>query len=190
MTEITRVPLQPIAKGALGKMWLGVAAAVALGGGLAWATTRGYDTLEGGVQIITVKAGEGDSPKTSDVALINYKGMLKDGTVFDEGKQAPLPLQGVIPGFTTALSAMQKGGKYKIEIPAEQGYGENSTGPIPPNSDLIFEVELLGFMDFQQFQMQQAMMQMRQQQMQQQRGGKGGSQGAPLPEGAPGAEPR
>jgi FKBP-type peptidyl-prolyl cis-trans isomerase FkpA len=194
MTEITRVPLQPIAKGSVGKIWLGALALVAAGAGLAWGTTRGYQTLDGGVQLITLKKGEGDSPKTSDVALITYKGMLKDGTVFDENKQVPLPLQGVVPGFTTALSAMQKGGKYKVLIPAKEGYGENGAGPIPPNSDLTFDIELLGFMDFQQFQMQQAMMQMQQQQqLQRQQGGPRGGpsrgrppQGSPpMPEGAP-----
>ena len=190
MTEITRVPLQPVAKGSVAKVWLGALALVAAGAGLAWGTTRGYGTLDGGVQVITLKAGEGDSPKTSDVALINYKGTLKDGTVFDENKQVPMPLQGVIPGFTTALSSMQKGGKYQVMIPAKLGYGDKDNGPIPANSDLYFDVELLGFMDFQQFQMQQAMMQ----QMQQQRGAPGGAPGrgerAPLPPGAPGSEPQ
>lgn len=190
MTEITRVPLQPVAKGSVAKVWLGALALVAAGAGLAWGTTRGYGTLDGGVQVITLKAGEGDSPKTSDVALINYKGTLKDGTVFDENKQVPMPLQGVIPGFTTALSSMQKGGKYQVMIPAKLGYGDKDNGPIPANSDLYFDIELLGFMDFQQFQMQQAMMQ----QMQQQRGAPGGAPGrgerAPLPPGAPGSEPQ
>lgn len=198
MTEITRVPLQPVAKGSVTKIWLGALALVLAGAGLAWGTTRGYGALDGGVQVITLKAGEGDSPKLSDVALVNYKGTLKDGTVFDENKQVPMPLQGVIPGFTTALSSMQKGGKYKVMIPAAAGYGDKDNGPIPANSDLYFDIDLLGFMDFQQFQMQQAMMQ----QMQQQRGGPGGPGGAPggaqggrgerapLPPGAPGSEPQ
>ncbi|MCW1403826.1 FKBP-type peptidyl-prolyl cis-trans isomerase [Novosphingobium sp. MW5] len=193
MTEITRVPLQPVAKGSVAKVWLGALALVAAGAGLAWGTTRGYGTLDGGVQVITLKAGEGDSPKTSDVALINYKGTLKDGTVFDENKQVPMPLQGVIPGFTTALSAMQKGGKYQVMIPAKVGYGDKDNGPIPANSDLYFDIELLGFMDFQQFQMQQAMMQQMQQQRMRQGGRTApGSRGepVPLPPGAPGSEPQ
>lgn len=190
MTEITRVPLQPVAKGSVAKVWLGALALVAAGAGLAWGTTRGYGTLDGGVQVITLKAGEGDSPKTSDVALINYKGTLKDGTVFDENKQVPMPLQGVIPGFTTALSAMQKGGKYQVMIPAKVGYGDKDNGPIPANSDLYFDIELLGFMDFQQFQMQQAMMQQMQQQRMQQGAPGGRGQRAPLPPGAPGSEPQ
>jgi FKBP-type peptidyl-prolyl cis-trans isomerase FkpA len=178
MTEITRVPLQPIAKGAMGKLWLGVVAAIAVGGGLAWATAPEIETLEGGVQLITVKAGEGASPKLSDVALINYKGTLDDGTVFDQNEQTPLPLQGVIPGFTTALQNMEKGGKYKVRIPSEVGYGAQGQGPIPPNSDLNFDIELIDFVNFEQFQQQMMIQQMMQQQQQ------GGAQG--MPPGAPG----
>ena len=122
------------------------------------------------------------APALADVAVINYKGMLKDGKVFDEGKQAPLPLEGVIPGFTKALQQMQRGGKYRIEIPAKLGYGERAAGPIPANSDLVFDVELIGFMDAQQFQQQQAMMQqLRQMQSQ----GKNGA-----PHGGPEAMPQ
>ncbi|MFM5930330.1 MAG: FKBP-type peptidyl-prolyl cis-trans isomerase [Novosphingobium sp.] len=183
MTEITRVPLQPVAKGSVAKIWLGALALVAAGAGLAWGTTRDYQTLQGGVQVITLKKGEGDSPKNSDIALINYKGTLKDGTVFDENKQVPMQMQGVIPGFTIALSSMQKGGKYKVMIPSAEGYGENANGPIPPNSDLYFDIEMLGFMDFQQFQMQQAMMQQMQQQRQQ--GGAPGGRGPRGGEGSP-----
>lgn len=173
MTEITRVPLHPIAKGAIGKLWLGILAAVVLGAGLAWATIPRVQMLAGGVQLITVEQGEGATPKLSDVALIKYKGTLDDGTVFDQNDQAPLPLQGVIPGFTTALQNMQKGGKYKIRIPSEQGYGAQGQGPIPPNSDLNFEIELLDFTDFEQFQQQMMIQQMMQQQQQ------GGAQGVP-----------
>ncbi|MEP7221443.1 MAG: FKBP-type peptidyl-prolyl cis-trans isomerase [Novosphingobium sp.] len=153
MTEITRVPLQPIAKGSVGKLWLGIAAAAAVAGGLAWSSVPPL------VKVQTLTKGEGPSPVMTDVALIHYKGMLKDGKVFDQAKSAPLPLAGVIPGFTKALMQMQKGGKYHIVIPAKLGYGDRQVGEIPPNSDLTFDIELLGFMNFEQFQQQQQMMQ-------------------------------
>ncbi len=188
MTEITRVPLLPIAKGSLLKIWLGVALVIAAGVWLAGASMPAL------VKVKTVHAGEGASPGMGDVAIINYKGMLKDGTVFDEQQQAPLPLQGVVPGFTKALMQMQTGGKYHVIIPAKLGYGDRQTGPIPPNSDLIFDIELLQFMPVQEFQQKMQMMrQMQQQQMQQQRGGapggppgSGGAGGGPdqLPQGA------
>ena len=174
MTEITRVPLQPIAKGALGKLWLGVAAAVLLAGGVAWAT------LPPQVQIDTIVAGKGASPTINDVALINYKGTLPDGKVFDESTNAVFPLQGVIPGFTKALEQMQKGGKYKVHIPASLGYGDKPAGQIPPNTDLTFEIELLDFISGEEYQRQMQMMQ----QMQQMGGAPHGAPGA-TPPGAP-----
>jgi FKBP-type peptidyl-prolyl cis-trans isomerase FkpA len=174
MTEITRVPLQPIGKGSIGKLWLGILAAVVLGAGLAWAT------IPASVKVVTERAGTGPSPTAEDVVLINYKGMLSDGKVFDQGQRAPLQVAGVIPGFTKALQQMQKGGKYKVHIPASLGYGAKAAGPIPANSDLDFEIELLDFRSLAEIQQQQQMMQQMQQQMQ----GQGGQPGA----GAPGAE--
>lgn len=174
MTEITRVPLQPIGKGSIGKLWLGILAAVVLGAGLAWAT------IPASVKVVTERAGSGPSPTAEDVVLINYKGTLSDGKVFDQGQRSPLQVAGVIPGFTKALQQMQKGGKYKVHIPASLGYGAKAAGPIPANSDLDFEIELLDFRSLAEIQQQQQMMQQMQQQMQ----GQGGQPGA----GAPGAE--
>jgi len=181
MTEITRVPLLPIAKGSVGKLWLGVALAAAVAGGLAWTSVPPL------VKVQTVQAGEGPSPTMSDVALINYKGTLKDGKVFDQAERAPLPLQGVIPGFTKALLQMQKGGKYHVVIPAKLAYGDKQAGEIPPNSDLVFDIELLGFMNFEQFQQQQQIMQqMRAMQAQKHGAGEAGAEAMPqMPEGAP-----
>ncbi|MDE2597573.1 MAG: FKBP-type peptidyl-prolyl cis-trans isomerase [Sphingomonadales bacterium] len=164
MTEITRVPLQPIAKGALGKLWLGIAAAVVAAGGLAWAT------LPAQVSVKTEKAGTGPSPTVEDMVLINYKGTLENGTVFDQANQAPMPVGGVIPGFTKALVQMQRGGKYKVHIPSALAYGAKANGPIPANSDLNFEIELLDFRNRAEIEQQQRMMQ----QMQQQQQGRGG----------------
>jgi len=137
MTEITRVPLQPIAKGALTKLWLGIAAAALAAGGVVFAS------LPPGVDVDTIKAGSGASPTEADVVTINYKGTLPDGTVFDENKGAKLPMTGIIPGFVKALGQMQVGGKYKVVIPSELAYGKDGAPGIPPNTDLTFEIELL-----------------------------------------------
>ncbi len=175
MTEITRVPLQPIAKGALGKLWVGVAAALLVAGGIAWAA------MPSSVKVETLVEGQGLSPTKDDVALINYKGMLTDGKVFDEGKQVPLAVDESIPGFTQALEQMQRGGKYKISIPAALGYGDKQAGEIPPNSDLVFKVELLDFKSKAEIEQQPRLMQQLQQMQQQ-----GGAPGAPgaMPPGA------
>ncbi|OYW48269.1 MAG: peptidylprolyl isomerase [Novosphingobium sp. 28-62-57] len=191
MSEITRVPLQPVAKGSLTKIWLGVAAAVVLGSGVAYATR--YQ----GIEIETIKAGTGASPTKSDVALINYVGRLASGKEFDRGERAVLPLETVIPGFSEGLGKMQKGGKYVLEIPAEKGYGaEEKRNPqtgevvIPANSDLVFEVELIDYKSAAELEQQRMMME----QMQRMQGGAGGAGAGgapsgipmpPMPEGAP-----
>ncbi len=176
MTEITRVPLQPIARGSLTKLWLGVAAAVAVAGGVAWAALPPLVSVE------TIVAGEGPSPTLDDVAFIEYTGRLENGQVFDAGK-APLVVREVVPGFTQALLQTRPGGKYKFKIPASLAYGDKPAGPIPANSDLYFDVEVLGVMNRQAFEQQRQMMQMMQQQ-----GGGAGPQGAP--EGAPQSVPQ
>ncbi|MEO7247959.1 MAG: FKBP-type peptidyl-prolyl cis-trans isomerase [Novosphingobium sp.] len=174
MTEITRVPLLPIARGSLAKIWLAVVLVIAAG---VWLSGIAMPAL---VRVQTLQAGEGPSPGMGDVAIINYKGTLKDGTVFDEQQQAPLPLQGVVPGFTKALMQMQAGGKYHVLIPSKLGYGDHQVGPIPPNSDLNFDIELVQFMPVQEFQQRIAMMR----QMQMQQAQKGGP-----PHGGPGGVP-
>lgn len=177
MTDVTCVPLQPIAKGALGKLWIGVAAVVLAASGLAAAA------LPASVDVDTIKAGAGPSPTIEDVVMINYRGTLPSGKMFDEGKAAVMPMSGVIPGFTKALEQMQRGGKYKVVIPAELAYGNREAGPIPANSDLTFEIELLDFRNRAEIEEQQRILQQMQQmqQMQQQNGG------APMP-GAPVAQ--
>lgn len=178
MTEITRVPLQPIAKGSLGKLWLGIAAIALAAGGIA------YAALPATVDVQTLTPGSGASPTIADVALINYKGTLPNGKVFDQAERAVLPLQGVVPGFTKALEQMQRGGKYKVVIPSKLAYGEKGAGEIPPNTDLTFEIELLDFKNRAEIEEQQRMLQQLQQMQQQQGGAPGAPGAAPIP-GAP-----
>jgi FKBP-type peptidyl-prolyl cis-trans isomerase FkpA len=172
MTEITRVPLQPIARGSLGKLWLGIAVVALAAGGIA------YAAMPPSVDIETLVAGSGDSPTRADVALINYKGMLPDGTVFDQNQNAVLPLSEVVPGFTKALEQMQRRGKYKVRIPSELAYGDKGSGPIPPDTDLTFEIELLDFKSRAEIEQQQQILQQLQQMQ-------GSPHGAMPPEGGP-----
>jgi FKBP-type peptidyl-prolyl cis-trans isomerase FkpA len=180
MTEITRVPLQPIARGALGKLWLGVVLALALGGAVA------YETRQKGLEVDTVKAGSGPSPTQSDFVLVNYVGHLANGKEFDRGDRVPIPVQGVIPGFSRALQQMQKGGKYHVFIPARLAYGaqeqrNQQTGEvsIPANSDLIFDIDLVDYKSGAEVMRQRAMMQQLQRQLQGAGGAPGGAPGAP-----------
>ena len=116
---------------------------------LAWS---GAGQLRGGmtpsgVMFRTVQPGSGPAIKAVDGVMIDYEGRLIDGTVFDtsEGRgPAPMIVGQVIPGFAEALQMMQKGGRYAIRIPAALAYGATPPpGPIPPNSDLEFDVHVV-----------------------------------------------
>ncbi len=187
MTEITRVPIQPVAKGSLTKLWLGVIIAVLLGAALAWSA------MPKGLSVETIVAGEGPSPTAEDVVFVRYKGTLADsGEVFDESQDVPLPVEGIfpegtplpleqmLPGFTAGAVQMQKGGQYELFIPSDQAYGAEPPpgAPIPPNADLVFEVELVDFMSREEFERKLGILQ----QVMQSNGGP--PDGAPAP--APG----
>ena len=109
----------------------------------------GYQTTPSGLKYVTVVEGTGASPKETDVVTVHYTGRLLDGTVFDSsverGEPTSFPLQMVIKGWTEGLQLMKVGGKTVFYIPSNLAYGEHGTpgGPIGPNADLIFEVELL-----------------------------------------------
>ena len=107
-------------------------------------------TTASGLKYTVMKQGTGTvSPTATDTVKVHYHGTLLNGTVFDSsvqrGEPISFPLNGVIPGWTEGLQLMKVGDKFKFEIPANLAYGANSPSPaIPPNSPLVFEVELLG----------------------------------------------
>lgn len=190
MTEISRVPLKPVSRGSLAKLWGGVALAVAAAGGIAWAAAPQ------GVEVETLAEGKGASPGPQDVVFVRYVGKLADtGTEFDRSSEidlpvkgifpegTPLPLENMIPGFRDGALQMRKGGRYRIEVPSELGYGaEPQPGsPIPPNADLVFDVELIDFMSRAEFEQRLAALQ----QILQSQGAlppsSGGGAGAPPP---------
>ncbi len=108
---------------------------------------EGVMTTESGLQYEVVEAGEGDKPAATDTVSVHYTGTLIDGTKFDSsvdrGQPATFALNAVIPGWTEGVQLMSKGAKYKFFIPAALAYGDNGAGSIPPNSVLVFDVELL-----------------------------------------------
>ena len=112
------------------------------------AKKEGVITTASGLQIQTLTEGTGASPKASDTAKVHYTGTLIDGSKFDSsvdrGEPATFPLNGVIRGWTEGLQLMKVGGKARLVIPPEIGYGPQGSPPrIPPNATLVFEVELL-----------------------------------------------
>ena len=115
------------------------------------AKEAGVKQTKSGLQYKIIKPGKGPKPVVTDTALVKYEGRLRDNTIFDANEQAPMPVGGVVPGFSEALQLMQKGGEYRIWIPSELAYGEASPGElVPPNSLLIFDVTLLDFISAEQ----------------------------------------
>lgn len=111
------------------------------------AKKEGVVTLPSGVQYKILKAGTGSKPMESEIAEVNYRGTLLDGTEFDaspEDKPAHLKLAQLIAGWKEVLALMPAGSKWQLFIPAKSAYGERGVGTnIGPNEMLIFEVELL-----------------------------------------------
>lgn len=112
------------------------------------AKKEGVVTLPSGLQYKILKEGTGASPQVTDNVTVHYRGRLIDGTEFDSSHKRNQPatfrVSGVIPGWTEAIQRMKPGAKWQLFIPAKLAYGDRGTGSaIPPNSALIFEVELL-----------------------------------------------
>jgi FKBP-type peptidyl-prolyl cis-trans isomerase FklB len=109
---------------------------------------KGVKTLPSGLQYKVLSEGTGKTPKKNDTVTVHYRGTLVDGTEFDSsiarGQPATFKVDGVIPGWTEALQLMKEGAKWQIFIPPELAYGERGVpSHIPPQSVLIFEVELI-----------------------------------------------
>ncbi len=128
-----------------------------------------------GLQYKVLKAGTGAAkPTDDDIVLVNYEGKLTSGTTFDASQQpTPMAVKGVVPGFSEGLKLMNKGAKYRFWIPPALGYGDKAAGPIPANSVLVFDLELLDWKSEAEIRQMQMMQQMMQQQ------GAGGAPGAP-----------
>ena len=114
----------------------------------------GVTVTDSGLQYQVLESGDegAQSPTLEDTVEVHYKGMLRDGTVFDSSierdKPAVFGLKHIIPGWQEALPMMKVGDKWKLFLPPELGYGEQGAGgDIGPNEVLIFEVELLDVKD-------------------------------------------
>lgn len=110
-------------------------------------SAEGWKSTESGLQYKVGKEGSGASPKEVDTVKVHYTGTLIDGKKFDSSRDrnepAEFPVNGVIPGWTEALKLMKPGAQYNLAIPAKLAYGPQGRPGIPPNSVLLFDVELL-----------------------------------------------
>ncbi|MCT6701263.1 FKBP-type peptidyl-prolyl cis-trans isomerase [Rheinheimera sp. 4Y26] len=114
------------------------------------AKKEGVKVTESGLQYEVITAADGPKPKAEEKVRVKYKGTFIDGTEFDStdksngGEPVEFQLNQVIPGWTEGVQLMGVGSKFKFTIPSALGYGDRDVGPIPANSVLQFEVELLG----------------------------------------------
>ncbi len=108
---------------------------------------EGMKTLPSGLQYRVISEGNGAIPKSSDIVKVSYRGTLTDGTEFDtsHGLDGPIitSVDGMLKGWTEALQLMKEGSKWQIFVPPWLGYGERRFRRVPPNSILIYEIELL-----------------------------------------------
>lgn len=109
-------------------------------------------TLDSGLVLEDLKVGSGEEAESGDTIDVNYKGYYEDGTEFENTYKLgqsfifPLGIDGLIQGWEQGIPGMKVGGIRKLTVPPELGYGEQGSfdGSIPPNTTLIFEIELVG----------------------------------------------
>jgi len=116
------------------------------------AKKEGVKVTQSGLQYKVLEAGDGATPKATDVVKTHYRGTLIDGTEFDSsyerGEPVEFPVNGVIQGWVEALQLMKVGGKWRLYIPPDLAYGERGAGRlIGPNQVLIFDIELLDIVE-------------------------------------------
>ena len=111
------------------------------------AQQEGVKVTESGLQYLVLKEGNGVKPGPEDAVTVHYTGRLIDGTVFDSsverGEPATFAVGQEIPGWVEGLQLMSEGAAWRLFIPSNLAYGPHGTGPIQPNSTLIFDVQLI-----------------------------------------------
>lgn len=195
MSAVTAVPIRPLARGAVLKLWIGLLVLALAAAGLAWWGTRPLQmvTLESGVRYRVMQAGTGPLMTAADVVALRYKlrvgspgaPVIQDSD--DTGRPLVATTADVFPGFAEGLQQMQAGGRYLLWLPP----GQHASGPFPPNAPfqagdtLVFEIQVLqiGAGQASAYQMQRLQEMMQQRQMQQQ----GAPPGAAPPPGGGGS---
>ena len=147
----TTVPIRPLARGSLLKLWLGILFLALVAAAVGWLGTAGQQvtTTESGLRYRVLKEGTGPTITPADLAALKYQLRKEDGTLIQDSDQTGQPFvtgtDGLFPGFSEGLQLMQAGGRYRLWLPP----GLHVTGPLPPgapftpNDTLVFDVEVL-----------------------------------------------
>jgi FKBP-type peptidyl-prolyl cis-trans isomerase FkpA len=193
MSEVTAVPIRPLQRGTLIKLWLAIILLCLAGAALAWVGTRSQQEiiLPSGAHYRVLAEGHGAAMTSADVAALRYKLHVDrlDAPVIQDSDESGQPfvtsVQEVFPGFADALVHMKAGGRYLLWLPPGTHVAGNAPpgAPFTPQSTLVFEINMLQIAAGMASQRQMQMMQQMMQQQQQGAGGAGAPPGAP-PAGA------
>ena len=110
---------------------------------------EGALTTDSGLQYVEKVAGDGPAPQAGDIVTLHFMGTLADGTVFGDSYSSNQPItviygrEQLLPGWEEGISLMKEGGQAQLIVPPELGFGAEAVGAIPPDSQLILDVELL-----------------------------------------------
>ena len=149
--SVTAVPIRPLSRGSVLKLWLGLLVLVLLAVGFAWAGTRSLqrETLPSGVQIQVMEEGEGATVTPADLVALRYKLRKTDGTLIQDSDQTGQPFvtstQGLFPGFAEGLQHMRQHGRYRLWLPP----GQHVQSQLPPDAPftaqdtLVFDIQVL-----------------------------------------------
>jgi FKBP-type peptidyl-prolyl cis-trans isomerase FkpA len=148
--SVTAVPLRPLAKGSVVKLWLALALLTLAAVGLAWWGTADMQRVRtaSGLQYQVVEEGEGNTITPADLALVHFIGRRENGEVFAStlGSQpVPAAVGNFVPGFDEALQLMRQGSRYKLWVPPQLGYGDNPPpgAPFEAGETLMFDINVV-----------------------------------------------
>lgn len=194
MSEVTAVPIRPISRGSLVKLWLGLLILCLAGAGLAWIGTSPLQvrTTSTGLRYQVIASGDGPNVTSADLVQLEYVGRANghefDSTAAHGGEPMVTGTSGMIPGFGEALQLMRKGSRYRVWIPPHLAYnGQVPPGaPFGPNDTLEFDLHIIQVAPGMAAVQQAQQMQQLQQQMEAAgHGGAGGNSSAGSEAGAP-----
>jgi hypothetical protein len=149
--SVTAVPIRPLARGAVLKLWLGLALLVLAAAALAWWGTAGMQvtTTDSGLRYRVLEEGEGPTVTPADLVALRYELRTEDGELIQDSDQTGQPFvtgtEGLFPGFSEGLQLMRAGGRYKLWIPPGLHVQEQlpPEAPFTAEDTLVFDIEVL-----------------------------------------------